>query len=198
MFISHVRIIEGDHHARSLCNPSTSVSESCSWAALNSANWWRTDKHTDKRTILTSASMRDLSVTPPLACLYRSFVSDNCSWAALNSANRCSNWLLMYFSRLLIFSSVRVISSWSLSRYDLVSVNEASIPSLCWCICSTCTRQSCNGKVRSDNKSQKTCQFNVIYWRQANIIATCNYSSSHKIQITDFLEFLHEFGKKKS
>ena len=94
--------------------------------------------------IHTSASSLDLSVTPPLACRYLSLVSDNCSCAERNSTSKCSSWLLIYFSRLPIFSNVREISSWSLSRYDLVSISEDSIPSLCWCICSTCTRQSCN------------------------------------------------------
>jgi len=32
------------------------------------------------------------------------------------SWTKCSNWLLMYFSLLLIFSNVLLISLWSLSR----------------------------------------------------------------------------------
>lgn len=90
----------------------------------------------------TSASVLDLSVTPPLACRYFSLVSAKASWAIRKLTRYCSSCVLMNFSRLLIFSKVREISSWSLSKWILLSVSDVSIPSWCWCICSKCTRQS--------------------------------------------------------
>lgn len=38
------------------------------------------------------------------------------AWAARYSWTKCSSWLLMYFSRLPIFSRVLLISLWSLSK----------------------------------------------------------------------------------
>ena len=76
------------------------------------------------------ASTRDLSVTPPLTCLYCSLFWAKAWDRFLYSVSWDSSCEFKYFSRLDIFSSVLDISPYSLSRFVLVKVRLSSIPLL--------------------------------------------------------------------